>query len=114
MVLKDPRHDKNKVQSFQKLFLQEETNSIVTDNILESSVGTAAKIVKESLRDDQQTELTEGPDRFYPYPNELNLETLTVQVTAPLKTYIDMIYSKSRSETAKKERAPKDCRIIIM
>ena len=59
------------------VLLQEEANSIVTDTILDSSVGAAAKIVKESLRDGQKTELTEGSNRFYPYPNELNLEKLS-------------------------------------
>ena len=44
-----------------------EVNSIVTYTILDSSVGAAAKIVKESLRDDQQTKLTEGTDRFFIY-----------------------------------------------
>ena len=39
-----------------------EANSIVTYTILDSSVGAAAEIVKESLRDDQQTKLTEGTD----------------------------------------------------
>ena len=32
-----------------KMLLQEEANSIVTDTILDSSVGAAAKIVKKSL-----------------------------------------------------------------
>ena len=59
------------------LLLQEEANSIVTSTILDSSVWAAAKIVKESLRDGQKTELTEGSNRFYPYPNELNLEKLS-------------------------------------
>ena len=88
------------------MLLQEETNSIVTDTILDSSVGAAAKIVKESLRDGQKTELTEGSDRFYPYLNKLNLEKLTVEVPAPvpLKTFLDIIYSKSRTETAEKKK----------
>ena len=34
------------------ILLHKETNSIVTDMILDSSVGAAAKIVKESLQDD--------------------------------------------------------------
>ena len=34
------------------ILLHTETNSIVTDMILDSSVGAAAKIVKESLQDD--------------------------------------------------------------
>ena len=68
------------------MLLQKEANSVVTDTILESSVGAAAKIVKEFLRDAQQTELTEGTDRFYPYPNELDLEKLTVEIAAPLKS----------------------------
>ena len=68
---------------------------MVTDTILDSSVGAAARIVKESLRDDQKTELTEGSDRFYTYPNKLNLEKLTVEVSAPLKTFLDIMYSKS-------------------
>ena len=42
------------------------------------------------MRDGQKTELTEGSDRFYPYPNELNLEKLTIEVTAPLKTFLDI------------------------
>ena len=42
-----------------------EVNSIVTYTILDSFVGAAAKIVKESLRDDQQTKLTEGTDRSF-------------------------------------------------
>ena len=71
------------------MLLQEEANSIVTDTILGSSVGAAAKIVKEALRDDQQTELTEGTGRFYPYPNELHLENLTVEVPAQLKTFLN-------------------------
>ena len=37
------------------ILLHKEANSIVTDMILDSSVGAAAKIVKESLQDDQQT-----------------------------------------------------------
>ena len=86
------------------VLLQEEANSIVTDTILDSSVGAAAKIVKESLRDGQKTELTEGNDRFYPYPNDLNLEKLTVEVPAPLKTFLDIICSKSRTETAEKKK----------
>ena len=68
------------------MLLQKEANSVVTDTILDSSVGAAAKIVKEFLRDDQQTELTEGTDRFYPYPKELDLEKLTVEIAAPLKS----------------------------
>ena len=48
------------------MLLQEEANSIVTDTILDSSVGAAGKNVKESLQGDQQTELIEGTDRFYP------------------------------------------------
>ena len=75
------------------MLLQEETNSIVTDTILDSSVG-----------DGQKTELTEGSDRFYPYPNELNLEKLIVEAPAPLKTFLDIMYSKSRTETAEKKK----------
>ena len=75
------------------MLLQEETNSIVTDTILDSSVG-----------DGQKTELTEGSDRFYPYSNELNLEKLTVEAPAPLKTFLDIMYSKSRTETAEKKK----------
>ena len=86
------------------ILLQEETNSIVTETIFDSSIRAAAKIVKESLRVYQQTELTEGTDRFYPYLNELNLEKLTVEVTAPFKTFIDMIYSKSQTEAAEKKK----------
>ena len=82
------------------MLLQKEANSVVTDTILDSSVGVAAKIVKEFLRDDQQTELTEGTDRFYPYPNELDLEKLTVEIAAPLKTFRDTIYSKLQTKTA--------------
>ena len=86
------------------MLLQEETNSIVTDTILDSSVGAAAKIVKESLRDGQKTKLIEDSDRFYSYSNKLNLEKLTVEVPAPLKTFLDIIYSKSRTETAEKKK----------
>ena len=86
------------------MLLQEEANSIVTDTILDSSVGAAAKTVEESLRDGQKTELTEGSDRFYPYPNGLNLEKLTIEVLAPLKTFLDIIYPKSRTETAEKKK----------
>ena len=75
------------------MLLQEETNSIVSDTILDSSVG-----------DGQKTELNEGSDRFYPYPNELNLEKLTVEAPAPLKTFLDIMYSKSRTETAEKKK----------
>ena len=82
-------------------------NSIVTGTILGSSVGAAAKIVKESLRDNQQTELNEVTDRFYPYLNKLNLEKLTVEVTGPLKTFLDIIYYKSRTETVKKGKSSK-------
>ena len=42
-----------------------EANNIVTYTILDSSVGAAAEIAKESLRDDQQTKLTEGTDRSF-------------------------------------------------
>ena len=76
----------------QIMLLQEEANSIVTDIILDGSVGAAAKIVKESLRDGQKTEMTEGSDRFYPY-----LEKVTVEVPAPLKTFLD-IYSTLNHE----------------
>ena len=86
------------------VLLQEEANSIVTDTILDSSVGAAAKIVKESLRDGQKTKLIEDSDRFYSYSNKLNLEKLTVEVPAPLKTFLDIIYSKSRTETAEKKK----------
>ena len=86
------------------ILLQEETTSIVTDTIFDSSIRAAAKIVKESLQVYQQTELTEGTYRFYPYLNELNLEKLTVEVTAPFKTFIDMIYSKSQTEAAEKKK----------
>ena len=86
------------------MLLQEEANSIVTDTILDSSVGAAAKIVKDSLRDGHKTELTEGSDRFYPYPNELSLEKLTVEAPAPLKTFFDIMYSKSRIEAAEKKK----------
>jgi len=45
--------------------------------VLDSSVGAAAKIIKQFLHEDQQTtgiEQTESiEDRFYPYPNDLNL-----------------------------------------
>ena len=51
--------------------LQEEANSIVAGPIFDSSVGAATKIANKFLRDDQQTEQTEGTDRFYSYPNEL-------------------------------------------
>ena len=60
-----------------KAMLLEEVNSIVTDTILNSFVGEA-KIVTRFLQDNQQTELTEGTDRFYPY-NEF---------------FIDITYSK--------------------
>ena len=60
------------------MLLQEEAKSAVADSIFDSSVGAAAKTVKEFLRNDQQTELTQGTDRFDSYPNELNLEKLTV------------------------------------
>ena len=83
---------------------QEEASSIVTDATLDSPVGAAAKIVKEPLQDAQQTELTEDTDRFYPYLNELNLEKLTVEVPAPLKTFLDLIYCKLRTETAYKKK----------
>ena len=86
------------------ILLQQKANSIVTDTILDSSVRTAAKIVNESLRGGQKTELTEFCDGLYPYPNELNLEKLTAEVPAPLKTFLDMIYSKSRTETPKKKK----------
>ena len=78
------------------ILLQEETNSIVIDTIFDSSIRAAAKIVKESLRVYQQTELTEGTDRFYPYLNELNLEKLTVEVTAPFKTFIERAAEKKK------------------
>ena len=78
------------------ILLQEETNSIVIDTIFDSSIRVAAKIVKESLRVYQQTELTEGTDRFYPYLNELNLEKLTVEVTAPFKTFIERAAEKKK------------------
>ena len=65
------------------MLLQEEANSKVTDTILNSSVGVEAKIVKESLRDDQQIELTEFTERFYPQQKGLNLEKLTLEVPAP-------------------------------
>ena len=45
--------------------LQEEVNNIVTDTILNSSVGAAPKIAKEFLRDDQRIELMECTDKFY-------------------------------------------------
>ena len=86
------------------MLLQEGANSIVNDTILDSSVGGAAKIVKEPLRDGQKIELTVGSDRFYSYPNELNLEKLTVEVPAPLKTFLEMIYSKSQTETAEERK----------
>ena len=86
------------------ILLQEQAISIVTDTILDSSVGAAAKIVNESLQDGQKTELTEFRDGLYPYLNELNLENLTVEVPAPLKTFLDMIYSKSRTETSEKKK----------
>ena len=47
------------------MLLQEEANTILTDTILDNFVGAAVKIVKESLRNDQETELTKGTDRFY-------------------------------------------------
>ena len=47
------------------MLLQEEVNIIVTDTILNISVGAAPKIVKEFLRDDQQVELMERTDKFY-------------------------------------------------
>ena len=86
------------------MLLQEGANSIVNDTILDSSVGAAAKIVKEPLRDGQKIELTVGSDRFYSYPNALNLEKLTVEVPAPLKTFLEMIYSKSQTETAEEKK----------
>ena len=59
------------------MLMQEEADSIITNNVLDSSVGTAAKIIKQFLHEDQQTtgiEQTESiEDRFYPYPNDLNL-----------------------------------------
>ena len=88
------------------ILLQEEANSIVTDTILDSFVWAAAKIVKESLRDDQQTELSEGTNRFYQYPNELNLEKLTVKVLGPLKTFLGVIYSKRE---LRQQRERKSC-----
>ena len=86
------------------MLLQEEANSKVTDTILNTSVGVEAKIVKESLRDDQQIELTEFTERFYPQQKGLNLEKVTLEVPAPLKTFLDMIYSKSRTYTGQKNK----------
>ena len=86
------------------MLLQEEADSIVTDTVLDTSVGTATKIIKESLQEDQQTEQTKDTDRLYPYPNELTLDKLTAEVPAPLKTFLDMIYYKSRTETAAKKK----------
>ena len=50
---------------------QKEANSIVADPIFDSSVAAATKSAKEFLGNDQQTESTEGTNRFYSYPNEL-------------------------------------------
>ena len=86
------------------MLLQKGANSKVTDTILNSSLGVQAKIVKESLRDDQQIELTEFTGRFYPQQKDLNLEKVTLEVPAPLKTFLDMIYSKSRTYTGQKNK----------
>ena len=53
------------------MLLQKEAKSIVADPIFDSSVAAATKSAKEFLGDDQQTESTDGTDRFYSYPNEL-------------------------------------------
>ena len=86
------------------MLLQKGANSKVTDTILNSSLGVQAKIVKESLRDDQQIELTEFTGRFYPQQKDLNLEKVTLEVPAPLKTFLELIYSKSRTYTGQKNK----------
>lgn len=61
----------SKVQLIQYLgfpnptLLNKEANSITIDTILGCYIGAAAKIVKYSLREDQQNELTQGNDRLY-------------------------------------------------
>ena len=47
------------------MLLQEEADEIVTDTVMDSSVGAAAKVIRDSLRPDEAfTEQTEG--QFYP------------------------------------------------
>lgn len=87
------------------MLLQEEADDIVTDTILDSSIGIAAKIIKNNLDIDQQKkQQTKVDDVFYSYPNDLTYENLTAQVPAPLKDFLDTVYSKSRTKTAKKKK----------
>ena len=53
--------------------LNEEANSIATDTILGCYIGAAAKVVKTSLQEDQENELTHGNYRLYYYSIDLNL-----------------------------------------
>ena len=82
-------------------YLRENIMAVLTSK---SGIGAVAKFVIESLWDDEQAELTDGTDRFCPYPNDFNLEKLTNEVPGPMKTFLDTINSKSRTETGEKKK----------
>ena len=93
------------------MLMQEEADSIITNTVLDNSVGTAAKIIRQSLlidhhtkRADDKSEKSEIEDRTYPLPHELNLEKLTDGVPTELKEFLDILHSKSRTETANKKK----------
>ena len=85
------------------MLLQEEADSIVADTVMDSSVGAAAKIIKDSLRKDEPV-TKETESQFYPYPNELTQEKLSKDIPVPLQTFLDMICTKSRSDRAEKKK----------
>ena len=76
-----------------------EANSIVTYTILDSSVGAAAEIVKESLGDDQQTKLTEGTDISF-----IHTQMNWMKYQHHWKLSLVIFYSKSRTETTEKKK----------
>ena len=93
------------------MLMQEEADSIITNTVLDNSVGTAAKIIRQSLlidhhtkRADDKSEKSEIEDRTYPLPHELNLEKLTDGVPTELREFLDIVHSKSRTETANKKK----------
>ena len=84
------------------MHLQEEADSIVTDNILDSSVGAAAKLSKSLCeminRLNWRSALTD------PIHNWMSWWKLIHEAKVPLKTFLDMIYSKSQTETTEKTK----------
>ena len=85
------------------MLLQEEADAIVSETVLDTSVGVAAKIIKESMQTNVNNWENEINSEFYPYPNELNIKSLTAEVPLPLKNFLDTIYKRRDASDQKRK-----------